>query len=511
MDERRLMSTLIHREANGVGGLSQLIRKMAGTDKTKSLKEKTLTAKGRKHIKKSNFALPGGRYPIHDISHARNALARVAQHGSPDEQKKVKAAVHRKYPSLAGECGESLKTNQPFKLIETLTDVAKNEGPIVKCVLITSGLGNRNQMNYYSVEAIQKGAALFEGKPCFLDHMAESEQVERPERSVKEKCGYFKNVRPEAIDGNVGLVGELHFDLSESGKMAYQKALTAIHYKGEFPTSEAEYVGLSINANGLREKRTVQVGDEMLEVNYVTEFTDVGSIDEVTTPARGGRFLATLVESAAGAILKRKETQTMIVKSLKAALTALTEASKDEKISEELKTKLTEAENPLKSLLKEAMKCAEEEAEEESEGYESKGDGAKGEESEDEDDGEKGGDGAVKPGHTITKTVKVKHDGPSDDEKDDDDDDAQESKRGYLKALLIEAKVPKKLWNLDRLTGLPLKEAKSIIEEKKALLESVQEAVKEQEFVPVENGGGSFQESERSNETLSGIFAGLAG
>ena len=59
-----------------------------------------LTARGRKNVKSSNFALPGGRYPIHDISHARNALARVAQHGTPEEKRKVRAAVYRKYPSL---------------------------------------------------------------------------------------------------------------------------------------------------------------------------------------------------------------------------------------------------------------------------------------------------------------------------------------------------------------------------------------------------------------------------
>jgi len=59
-----------------------------------------LTTNARKHIAESNFALPGRRYPIHDITHARNALARVAQHGTPEEQAKVRAAVHRKYPSI---------------------------------------------------------------------------------------------------------------------------------------------------------------------------------------------------------------------------------------------------------------------------------------------------------------------------------------------------------------------------------------------------------------------------
>jgi hypothetical protein len=60
-----------------------------------------LTAKGRKAIKPSNFALPGGRYPIHDAAHARNALARVSQHGTSGEQQKVKAAVRRKYPGIS--------------------------------------------------------------------------------------------------------------------------------------------------------------------------------------------------------------------------------------------------------------------------------------------------------------------------------------------------------------------------------------------------------------------------
>jgi len=63
---------------------------------------KVLTAKARAHIKPANFALPGGRYPINDKVHARNALARVAQHGTPAEQAKVRAAVHRKFPGIGG-------------------------------------------------------------------------------------------------------------------------------------------------------------------------------------------------------------------------------------------------------------------------------------------------------------------------------------------------------------------------------------------------------------------------
>ncbi len=60
-----------------------------------------LTSKKRKRLKSSSFAIPSKRkYPINDISHARNALARVAQYGTPSEKAQVRKAVYKKYPSL---------------------------------------------------------------------------------------------------------------------------------------------------------------------------------------------------------------------------------------------------------------------------------------------------------------------------------------------------------------------------------------------------------------------------
>jgi len=60
-----------------------------------------LSAAQRKKIPKSDFAEPGAKkYPINDKAHARNALSRVAQHGTAAEKKQVRAAVHRKYPDI---------------------------------------------------------------------------------------------------------------------------------------------------------------------------------------------------------------------------------------------------------------------------------------------------------------------------------------------------------------------------------------------------------------------------
>lgn len=62
--------------------------------------------KKRSAIKTSNFAVKAkgktpAKYPIQDLSHARNALARVSQFGTPTEKKQVARAIQRKYPALA--------------------------------------------------------------------------------------------------------------------------------------------------------------------------------------------------------------------------------------------------------------------------------------------------------------------------------------------------------------------------------------------------------------------------
>jgi hypothetical protein len=59
-----------------------------------------LTAAARKKIAPKNFALPGGRYPIEDKSHARNALARVSQNGTAAEKATVRKKVAAKYPKM---------------------------------------------------------------------------------------------------------------------------------------------------------------------------------------------------------------------------------------------------------------------------------------------------------------------------------------------------------------------------------------------------------------------------
>jgi hypothetical protein len=61
----------------------------------------TLSAFRRRSLPRNDFAIPEQRaYPIPDESHARNALARVAEYGTPAEQAQVRGAVHRRYPGI---------------------------------------------------------------------------------------------------------------------------------------------------------------------------------------------------------------------------------------------------------------------------------------------------------------------------------------------------------------------------------------------------------------------------
>jgi hypothetical protein len=69
-----------------------------------------LTTRARKALPSKSFALPGkgagpqgkgaGSYPIPDKAHARNALARVAQHGTPAEKATVRSKVAAKFPAI---------------------------------------------------------------------------------------------------------------------------------------------------------------------------------------------------------------------------------------------------------------------------------------------------------------------------------------------------------------------------------------------------------------------------
>lgn len=130
------------------------------TPKGKKLPDKVaneLTTKGRDRLDDSSFALPGRRYPIHDAAHARNALARVAQHGTPAEQEKVRAAVHRRFPDIgktaAFDAGAADAVEKTAKGESRATKFLKGFGPEAGIGLATAlGAGAGNMLAGKPVE-----------------------------------------------------------------------------------------------------------------------------------------------------------------------------------------------------------------------------------------------------------------------------------------------------------------------------------------------------------------------
>lgn len=63
-----------------------------------------------------------GKYPIPDMKHARNALARVSQHGTPGERQAVRSKVYSKFPGLKegfeSRHGESPTSKANIKKVE---------------------------------------------------------------------------------------------------------------------------------------------------------------------------------------------------------------------------------------------------------------------------------------------------------------------------------------------------------------------------------------------------------
>ncbi len=59
-----------------------------------------LSSKARNALPDSAFAGPDRSYPIPNVSHGRNALARASQHAGPDLKAKIRAKVKKKFPEI---------------------------------------------------------------------------------------------------------------------------------------------------------------------------------------------------------------------------------------------------------------------------------------------------------------------------------------------------------------------------------------------------------------------------
>lgn len=168
--------------------------------------EAKLTAKSRRRIKGSSFALSGRRYPIHDEAHARNALARVSQHGTPEEKAKVRAAVAKKYPGIVQEAARlyEARKSKPSTSERTLGAAGDYVGKALSASnpkrSISTQIDPRSKQNF-GLPAIDKAAVVGGRAGKSLGRSAHSFAKRHPRLATAAKLGIAATLGYAAYKG----------------------------------------------------------------------------------------------------------------------------------------------------------------------------------------------------------------------------------------------------------------------------------------------------------------------
>ena len=304
----------------------------ADRGKDGKLKNGMHTTQAREHILAASIANTQGDYEeatrrvesakVHvshsqhkDAAGAMDDLKNAGEHIKAERPHEAAGALDSAYSKLQGEANLLLKAKkQPDAVKESLGPVMSSPGRLretltvnsrflessfkpdkreIDVLIIDAGLGNARDKHYYYPDTIKNAVneKIFEGAQCYADHPSKDEDINRPERSIRDLVGYYKNSRYVEVNGKAGYVATLKVSAGADWALALIKE--AIDYNKEFPNDVL--LGISINADGDVKP------DEILgeAVNGVSRITKAFSADIVTKPGRGGKMLA-LVESASG-------------------------------------------------------------------------------------------------------------------------------------------------------------------------------------------------------------------
>lgn len=350
-----------------------------GSGKLERAREAELTSKARDALPDTAFVFPKERrYPIQDIGHARNALARSS---GKSEESAVKAAVYKKYPSLKESAAATreqqleglvaamttrLREAKPEVVASTYAPFTSGTGDRYEVVLIREGKGNSEDGRYYTRGAISElvNSGVCEGMQAYSNHPTLDEEEFLPERSIRDLVGSYRDVR-----------------LAESATGLAEARATFVPIRGdgyEWVTTLAEaaisnqtgkpLVGISLYGAAAGEDRTRPDGS----FGPVADIVRPTSGDIVTNAGAGGQFVKRLMESARAKRAARtdppeKETNRMqlseLMSKIKESAGRLREADTDEKrttalgeLDELAKAEVELPEKPLDSLTPEQLK-----------------------------------------------------------------------------------------------------------------------------------------------------------
>jgi hypothetical protein len=233
-----------------------------------------------------------------------------------DHSAKFKNCVKPKKESVAVKKQikrESAKVKFTGRLREQNGITSMGDGVRFSSTLLQEGMGNLGDCYYYTADAIRSAPPIFEGKKFFVDHPTSSEEVEHPERSVRDVAGYFENLSVAVDDtGRSSLIGDVVVMKGQPYDQIRALMLESIDFAKKHP---GQYlVGLSINANGdfetvpmeqflttesipdpCKTKIMEAMAEGITTIKPVREMKSAFSCDLVTEPGAGGS-INTLLE-----------------------------------------------------------------------------------------------------------------------------------------------------------------------------------------------------------------------
>lgn len=155
-------------------------------------------------------------------------------------------------------------------LIET-SALDQSKG-IYEVTIIKEGF-TEDKKRYYPKDTLTKATSLFEGAKAYADHPTKQEMKDRPERSIADLIGDYRNVRCMEDSGKAKIKGELHILESKSWvKDVLNRAV-----------DNPSFCGTSIHADGWVNPKAKDGSD------LVESIETVASADIVTEANAGGR------------------------------------------------------------------------------------------------------------------------------------------------------------------------------------------------------------------------------
>jgi arsenate reductase-like glutaredoxin family protein len=160
----------------------------------------------------------------------------------------------------------------------TEAQLDSDERVIKGVVLIRAGMSKNRR--YYGEDVLKAAAPIFEAAKAYANHPSKAETKDRPERSIRDITGFYKNV----IFENGAVRADRYFTRNQAGQDAWALAEDII--SGRAPASLA---GLSINAVGTGKVDKFEDGEAL----RVESITGALSIDDVSQPAAAGSYVFT--------------------------------------------------------------------------------------------------------------------------------------------------------------------------------------------------------------------------